>query len=553
MRRLLSLALAVAMMVPAFASVAEAAIGTWLSPPPGKLITADKVEVAIGFNTQSKTKVTSLQLFIDGKFYGRKILVEPTPRGVCSFWWDTSRASEGSHDILVKIFAGDKVISKVSGTGTVRSSGGGGSLLDTRPPTVKFANIKSGDVLKGEAKVRLDASDDSGQDPLVSLLVDDVLKLVKNTRPYSYNLDTTTYRDGDHELRTYAYDGAGNRSDPAVVKVSFSNNLQRPVVAAMTVDNDPEPIPDDDIVASLPPIIPVSAPPAIKTNSAARSDDSPARVASSPTAATPADPAIAAPRYSPTPRNVTDASSSGKVRWEDAKWSPIPVDSRPVEPAASESARASSVAPIAAPAIPPHKTAMPKTFSQPGAPAEPAAYAPPVTSGPVSVVVAHGPATELKSTDVAHVASGNLCAPAVPGFATEPDGVLLAMAPDIRAADVEGHAHPAVAAKPSIARSTKAKIEKSAVPASGEVKARDIFEMMGGVLLWDSTTRTVTVYVENMCIELPIGSKTARVNGYNMQLQSAPYIIDGRTIIDAQVYHQACALAMNMTTMGAAR
>ena len=559
MRRLLSLAIAVVMMAPAFASVAEAAVGTWLSPPPGQLITADKVEVAIGFNTQSDTKVSSLQLFVDGKFYARKILVNPAPRGVSSFWWDTSKASEGTHDILVRIFAGDKLISKVSGTGTVGRGGGG--LFDTRPPTVKFANIESGDVLKGTAKIRLDASDDSGKDPLVSLLVDDILKLLKNTRPYSYDLDTTTYRDGDHELRTYGYDGAGNRSDPAVVNVSFKNGLQRPVVASMTVDPDPELVPDDDdIVASLPPIVPVSALPAIEENAAARSGDSPAYVASSPTPATPAaepkvksppPPNIAAPRSSPTPDNVTDASSSGKVRWEDAKWSPVPVDSRPAEPAASGAPVTSDPVLVA---VAPFLTLRPGDHFQTADSAAgiPAELLPEPVISSARNVVASSPLTELKCAETAYVAPGKLRAPAAPVFATGPKRVRVAMAPDIRGVDVGLRANPAIASKPPVDRSTKAKVERATVPASGEVKARDLFEMMGGVLFWDPATRTVTTYVENMCIELRIGSKAATVNGIKMQLQAPPYIIDGRTVIDARVYHQACALAVSMRTLGSA-
>ena len=80
---------------------------------------------------------------------------------------------------------------------------------------------------------------------------------------------------------------------------------------------------------------------------------------------------------------------------------------------------------------------------------------------------------------------------------------------------------------------------------SGKVKARTLFEGLGGVLFWAQATRTVTVYLEDMKIELRIGKKTAVVNGTEMKIDMAPYIVDGRTIIDAGVYHQACALVQH--------
>ena len=71
-RRCLGLTLAVAMMIPAFAPAAEAAIGTWLSPPPGQKIMTRIVEVSVGYNTHSDLKITRLELWVDGKFYSKK-------------------------------------------------------------------------------------------------------------------------------------------------------------------------------------------------------------------------------------------------------------------------------------------------------------------------------------------------------------------------------------------------------------------------------------------------------------------------------------------------
>lgn len=247
MRRWISLALAMAMFTPAVASAAEGTMATWLSPQPGQIVSGGRVEVSVGYNTQSQLKVSSLELYVDGQFSTRKILSTPETRGVCSFWWDTARAEQGTHNLVVKVYSGDQMISKVFGTGTVGPNGSSRGMIDVRPPVVTFANIRSKDVLKGKAVVKLNATDDSGQSPMVSLLVDDVLKLLKNTPPYTYDLDTTTYSDADHALKTYAYDGAGNRSDPAVANVTFRNGAQRPIVTTMNVSH--ESTPDDESVS----------------------------------------------------------------------------------------------------------------------------------------------------------------------------------------------------------------------------------------------------------------------------------------------------------------
>lgn len=269
MRRWVSLIVTVAMIFPAVAAAAEGTMATWLSPQPGQIVSGGKVEVAIGYNTGSKLKVSSLELYIDGQFYVRKILKDPEVRGVCSFYWDTTSVEQGSHNLIVKVYAGDQVISKVYGTGTVGPNGSSGGLIDVRPPIVTFANVRAGDVIKGTKTIKMNAVDDSGKPPMVSLLVDDSLKLLKNTPPYTYSLDTTTYTDGDHSLKTYAYDEAGNRSDPAVIKVAFRNGDDKPVVTTMTVKPVSAPAtPPATMSRAIPPSVAADTLPSIKTGAA---------------------------------------------------------------------------------------------------------------------------------------------------------------------------------------------------------------------------------------------------------------------------------------------
>ena len=155
------------MMTPAFAPAAEAAIGTWLSPPAGQRIMTICLEVSIGgHNTHSDLKITRIELWVDGKIYSRKNLANPDTRGVCSFSWDTSEAGCGSHDLIVKLYSYGDLVSTVSGTGRV----GAGAFYDIRPPVVTFANLEIGRRAARQGSVKLDASSDDGQSPLEACL-----------------------------------------------------------------------------------------------------------------------------------------------------------------------------------------------------------------------------------------------------------------------------------------------------------------------------------------------------------------------------------------------
>ena len=85
-------------------------MATWLSPLPGERIYSRNVEVSVGFNTQSDVKVTRVELWIDGVFYSKKTFIRPDTRGVCSLLWDTATTCAGSHDLVVKLYAGDRLI-----------------------------------------------------------------------------------------------------------------------------------------------------------------------------------------------------------------------------------------------------------------------------------------------------------------------------------------------------------------------------------------------------------------------------------------------------------
>ncbi|MBO4548331.1 MAG: hypothetical protein J5758_03865, partial [Abditibacteriota bacterium] len=81
------------------------------------------------------------------------------------------------------------------------------------------------------------------------------------------------------------------------------------------------------------------------------------------------------------------------------------------------------------------------------------------------------------------------------------------------------------------------------LPQSGKAKIRDIVNANGGVVLWDGKTKTVTAYINNVKVEMTIGSRTIKVNGKSLTVNMIPKIQNGRTIIDVSDLKRAFDLA----------
>ena len=607
--RLISLLLATSMLTLAFGPAADAAVANWLAPIPGQQITGRNVEVSVGFNTQSDLKVTRVELWVQGSFYSQKYFVNPESRGVVSLFWDSAKYPKGSHDLVVKIYAGEKLITSVSGRGTVGSGGG----YDTKAPSVTFANIKSGDILKGKTNIKLKASDNGGEPPLVTLLVDKSLKLLKNTPPFVYDLDTTTYDDGNHELETFAYDNAGNKSDPAVVKVAFKNGMKQPVVASLSIKSSSTPAPseDDGVTKSQPIIAAVPVAPVAEKGVSARSaDSSPAKISTgAPVAPVTAAVKPAAKTVASTPK-ITKPAASAKptsvevnVKSADARVSNVKpsakIDSvQALAPVTLDNARSASTHSIDVPANSPRaKTSVAKTQLFAGAAVEPVikgdakssetkqmalaptaslrtqdkqalitlntlivpeAFSAPIISSARDKTVTNNISEKQIVQNANKVALGKSIAPDVipimdAASAASPRPVRMAMLPNLEKSSSKGSTNNSTPCPPSIRKDSKARIEKTTALATGQIKLRDFINKLGGVVVWDAISRTIVVNTNTMILEVKIGSSIIKVNGNDMVLDSAPYVVDGRTVLDTHTYNQICVQLQNFGLIASAK
>jgi hypothetical protein len=94
-----------------------------------------------------------------------------------------------------------------------------------------------------------------------------------------------------------------------------------------------------------------------------------------------------------------------------------------------------------------------------------------------------------------------------------------------------------------VTKDTNAKLEKRLMVASGKVRLRYLVQDMGGILFWDSQSRMVTACLPGMKLEMEIGSRLLKVNGIEMGVDNAPEVLNGRTVIDADIYHLARQIA----------
>lgn len=80
---------------------------------------------------------------------------------------------------------------------------------DVTKPAVSFSQPASGATLSGTATVSVSASDDVAMDA-VAFLVDDQLMVIDDTKPFSFQFDTTKVGFESHQLQAIAYDTTGN-------------------------------------------------------------------------------------------------------------------------------------------------------------------------------------------------------------------------------------------------------------------------------------------------------------------------------------------------------
>lgn len=517
-KRGFSLFLACAFMLSILCNGVDAAVATLLSPKANETY-GKIVDVTAKYDSQSsKVLIDSATLYVDNAVYVSKKL-NPAKQGVVSFDWNTTNYSKGQHYIRVVLFAKGKKVTEVTGYGIVSAS-----AFDTVAPKVSLANVKDNEIVSGTKVISISAKDDSGEAPIVSLLVDKKLKLMQNTQPYSYALDTTALADGKHVIEVYAFDLEGNQSDIASYTINVANGNK----AASVQGNAPIVVADNTEKK-------LSSRPSLSVNS----DYSAGRIS---------DSEVSASLNSVKTASV--AGGNGITAPEKASAnSEIILGKAPVK-STSDSLNAPKIKTVSEP----KNVLVAKKISDNSVVAGELKIAADVKTSNIMINAPKATVTAPKAVVTAPKAEVKKDVPAlvaknISGNSVADSSVKIAVKSDKASFDVNTPKETIVAAAPAVKKEVKVakaevKKEVKAVPATGKAKIRDLVNADNGVLLWDNKTKTVTAYVNNVKVELKIGSKKATVDGKTVTINFVPVLKNGRTIIDITDYKTIKAPAL---------
>ncbi|MEN6520334.1 MAG: Ig-like domain-containing protein [Armatimonadota bacterium] len=512
-------------------AVAQTSRVTIVSPSAGETVNGRNVEVSAAYNTASSTKVTRVEILVDGAAYGIKHIANPTTRGIVSFLIDTTRIGNGGHNFVIKVFSGDKLVGSTSSSYRI-----GNRPIDVLAPDLQFTGIKKGDVVSGVAYIELAAKDNGRDNPLISVFVDKTLKLIKNVPPYVYEWDTSQCENGKHTLEACAYDSSGNKSEAEMIEVLVQNG-RRPAIAA-------RPVTEKTIVAKADtaPIIPMSR----ETKaSAARSVDKissvskanfpvakpecPVVTAKSITAESSRSsvsrvtvpPAVSAELGKPTVVAVIPDIKSSVPAMPSVDVPKIQANDKPAadpvrtNPGVAESDRISSNI-IAA---------LPTDMAAPVSTMAPSVAPPAATMTHQRVSIDQ---SALESVSTESEFGQRLARPQIAMAVSTPKPVMMAAAPKPVIPAVQPSLEP---------RRVKLTLETKKINGVVVSELRYVIESAGGTIVaWDPRLKTVLAVIEGRKFKLRINDRTAIINGKAMRLTSTPYVnSNGRTVVDVKL------------------
>lgn len=532
-KRVISLFMACAFMLSLLGNAAEAAVAVLLSPKANDTL-GKIVDVSVKYDSQSKVLIDTAVLYVDNAVYETKKL-KPAKTGVVSFDWNTSNYAKGQHYLRVVLFAGSKKVTEVTGYGVVSAS-----VDDVVAPKVSLANVKDNETVSGTKIISINAKDDSGEAPIVSLLVDKKLKLMQNTSPYAYSLDTTALADGKHQIEVYAFDLEGNQSDV----VSYTINVNNSTSVTVAQNTDKTYVPAGVSTAKSPALSTRPSVTVSDSKGVGRISDSEISASLSTVKSAPVnDTNLAVPVIN---------SETTKIVLKD------PVISSKV---ASAPALKSGDIKLSVPEskVSRYSLNVPKVKTEPVLTAKKINDSK-IVESQIKVLTdvktaninldTPKPTVKAETKTPAPVNSNVLVASAVSGKSVVSEPMIKVSAGAAKVAyDINT---PKVAetkpvlkaeAKPVLKAEAKKAVPaaKAAVPAQGKAKIRNLVEAENGTLLWDNRTKTVTAYVNNVKLELKIGSKKAKVNGKEVTINLVPQLKKGRTIIDITDYKNLLA------------
>ena len=193
-----------------------------LAPPNEATISGNQVQISVSFKSDEKRPVSKIQVYLDGQSITERVYDTPQVEGVCEFKWDTVRTPNGRHKLDFQAFSQDEYLGMTSCVVMVMNR-----PTDLAPPRVAVMSPKEGETISGVTPIIVEASDNSGVEPYVTIYVDKSLRTMKNHGPYTYDWDTSGEENGPHTIEVMAADETDNKMDAKSVRVIVRNPIKQ--------------------------------------------------------------------------------------------------------------------------------------------------------------------------------------------------------------------------------------------------------------------------------------------------------------------------------------
>ncbi len=153
--------------------------------------------------------------------------------------WNSALTTNGTHTIRATAYDAAGNVS----TPSVITISVDNTVPDTTAPSTSITNPSNNATVSDTLTISANASDNVGVSK-VELLINGQVAATDLTSPYSFSLNTTLLSDGNHELRTRAFDAAGNSSYSSIVTITVDNIANPPQLCEdETAINVNEPLP----------------------------------------------------------------------------------------------------------------------------------------------------------------------------------------------------------------------------------------------------------------------------------------------------------------------
>jgi hypothetical protein len=191
-----------------------------------------QIEISAFYQASAITGgVTTLELYVDGQQEAIKKLDTPENRGVVSFMINPGALTPGAHHVVVRVSASDAEIASAKTRLNIAPAATealtpepslGGNNATGNAPAVSIMTPEGNATVTGTVDIKVDAHDNSGKSPYISLFVDHTFKTLKNFPPYEFAWDTTRVANGYHTIEVWGYndDQAVGHAQPLTVLVN---------------------------------------------------------------------------------------------------------------------------------------------------------------------------------------------------------------------------------------------------------------------------------------------------------------------------------------------